>query len=293
MTQRILNKLGANGARRIGSADRDELVNAGLLGNEAQTVVVAPLKHENVAFGVLLVGQEEPDSEAPPQAMEVSTVLARSLEALRPIFTPGYCCTNCGSNWRRTAKRKSKPRAPRNRSHGHQSPPSLCRVQPSRQPNPARRQQNRQPQPSAESASRSPAAASPACSRAASLSADQPSASAESSRSPAAPSLSRTVGCRSECRLFGLHTLRRRGCSRLRVSQPRQLISRTIIRYALASRAGQNACAAPLGTDRTGCAKRAVLPVGVAVCEVRPVCGVGPAGVGPARIGPVCGVGPV
>ena len=40
--------------------------------------------------------------------MEVSTVLARSLEALRPTSTPGYCCTDCGSNWRLTAKRKSK-----------------------------------------------------------------------------------------------------------------------------------------------------------------------------------------
>jgi capsular polysaccharide biosynthesis protein len=61
----ILTKLGANGARLIESADRRELVNAGLLGNEAQTIVVAPLEHENVAFGVLLVG--EPDSEASPQ----------------------------------------------------------------------------------------------------------------------------------------------------------------------------------------------------------------------------------
>jgi capsular polysaccharide biosynthesis protein len=62
--RRILNKLGSNGVRRIGSADRRALINAGLLGNDAQTIVVAPLKHENVAFGVLLVGQEEPDSEA-------------------------------------------------------------------------------------------------------------------------------------------------------------------------------------------------------------------------------------
>ena len=58
----ILTKLGANGARLIESADRRELVNAGILGNEAQTIVVAPLEHENVPFGVLLVGQEEPDS---------------------------------------------------------------------------------------------------------------------------------------------------------------------------------------------------------------------------------------
>jgi capsular polysaccharide biosynthesis protein len=62
---RILNKLGGNGARLIGPADRSELLNAGLLGNKAQTIVVAPLEHENVAFGVLLVGQEEPNSEAP------------------------------------------------------------------------------------------------------------------------------------------------------------------------------------------------------------------------------------
>ena len=65
--QSILTKLGGNGARLIGSDDRRELLNAGLLGNEAQTIVVAPLEHENVAFGVLLVGQEEPGSEAPPQ----------------------------------------------------------------------------------------------------------------------------------------------------------------------------------------------------------------------------------
>jgi len=64
--RRILNKLGGNGVRQIGSTDRRALVNAGLIGTEAQTVVVAPLKHENVAFGVLLVGQEESDSEAPP-----------------------------------------------------------------------------------------------------------------------------------------------------------------------------------------------------------------------------------
>jgi capsular polysaccharide biosynthesis protein len=62
---RILNKLGGNGARLIGPADRSELLNAGLLGNKAQTIVVAPLEHENVAFGVLLVGQEEPNSEVP------------------------------------------------------------------------------------------------------------------------------------------------------------------------------------------------------------------------------------
>ena len=65
--QSILTKLGGNGARLIGSDDRRELLNAGLLGNEAQTIVAAPLEHQNVAFGVLLVGQEEPDSEAPPQ----------------------------------------------------------------------------------------------------------------------------------------------------------------------------------------------------------------------------------
>ena len=49
--------------------------------------------------------------------MEVSTVLARSLEALRPIFTPGYCCAICGSNWRLTAKRKvpNSNRRPRRR----------------------------------------------------------------------------------------------------------------------------------------------------------------------------------
>jgi capsular polysaccharide biosynthesis protein len=64
----ILKKLGADGARQIESAERDALLNAGLLGNEDQTIVVAPLKHENVAFGVLLVGHEKPDSEAPPQA---------------------------------------------------------------------------------------------------------------------------------------------------------------------------------------------------------------------------------
>jgi capsular polysaccharide biosynthesis protein len=61
----ILNMLGANGARRIESAERDELVKAGLVRDEDQTIVVAPLKHENVAFGVLLVGQEVPNSGAP------------------------------------------------------------------------------------------------------------------------------------------------------------------------------------------------------------------------------------
>jgi capsular polysaccharide biosynthesis protein len=64
----ILNKLGANGARQIESAERDELLNAGLLENEDQTIVVAPLRHENVAFGVLLVGQEESFSKARPQS---------------------------------------------------------------------------------------------------------------------------------------------------------------------------------------------------------------------------------
>jgi capsular polysaccharide biosynthesis protein len=64
--RRILNKLGGNGVRQIGSADRRALVNAGLIGNEPQTIVVAPLKHENVAFGFLLVGQEESDSGGPP-----------------------------------------------------------------------------------------------------------------------------------------------------------------------------------------------------------------------------------
>ncbi len=63
----ILNKLSANGVRLIGSTDRGELLNAGVLGNQAQRIAVAPLKHGNIAFGVLLVGQEEPDSEAPSQ----------------------------------------------------------------------------------------------------------------------------------------------------------------------------------------------------------------------------------
>jgi capsular polysaccharide biosynthesis protein len=63
----ILTNLGANGARLIESADRRELVNAGLLGDEAQTIVVAPLEHENVAFGALLVGDKEEDSEASPK----------------------------------------------------------------------------------------------------------------------------------------------------------------------------------------------------------------------------------
>jgi capsular polysaccharide biosynthesis protein len=65
--QSILTKWGGNGARLIGSADRRRLLKAGLLGTEAKTIIVAPLKHENVAFGVLLVGHEEPGSEAPPQ----------------------------------------------------------------------------------------------------------------------------------------------------------------------------------------------------------------------------------
>ena len=60
----ILNKLGGNGARLIGPADRRALINAGLLGNEAKTIVAAPLEHENVVFGVLLVGQEGPNSAA-------------------------------------------------------------------------------------------------------------------------------------------------------------------------------------------------------------------------------------
>ena len=63
--QSILTKLGGNGARLIESDDRRELMNAGLLGIEAQTIVVAPLEHENVAFGILLVGQEETGSDAP------------------------------------------------------------------------------------------------------------------------------------------------------------------------------------------------------------------------------------
>jgi capsular polysaccharide biosynthesis protein len=63
----ILSKLGGNRARVIGSAERRELVKAGLLGDEAQTIVVAPLAHEDVAFGMLLLGQDAPDSEVPPQ----------------------------------------------------------------------------------------------------------------------------------------------------------------------------------------------------------------------------------
>jgi capsular polysaccharide biosynthesis protein len=66
--QSILTKLGGNGARLIGSADRRRLLKAGLLGAEAQTIIVAPLKHENVAFGVLLVGHEKPGSGAPLRA---------------------------------------------------------------------------------------------------------------------------------------------------------------------------------------------------------------------------------
>ena len=62
----ILNMLRGSGARQVGSEERDELLN-GLLGDEIQTVIVAPLEHENVAFGMLLVGQEESDSQAPQQ----------------------------------------------------------------------------------------------------------------------------------------------------------------------------------------------------------------------------------
>jgi len=61
----ILNRLGGNGARLIGPADRRKLLNAGLLGNKAKTIVAAPLEHEDVAFGVLLVGREKPNPEAP------------------------------------------------------------------------------------------------------------------------------------------------------------------------------------------------------------------------------------
>ena len=64
----ILNKLSGNGTRQIGPTERDELRNAGLLGDEAQTVIVAPLEHEKAAFGVLLIGQDEPDSQASPRA---------------------------------------------------------------------------------------------------------------------------------------------------------------------------------------------------------------------------------
>jgi capsular polysaccharide biosynthesis protein len=60
----ILTKLGGNGARLIGPADSSELLNAGLLENNAKTIVVAPLEHENVAFGMLIAGKEEPHSEA-------------------------------------------------------------------------------------------------------------------------------------------------------------------------------------------------------------------------------------
>jgi capsular polysaccharide biosynthesis protein len=61
----ILNRLGGNGARLIGPADRRKLLNAGLLGNKAKTIAAAPLEHEDVAFGVLLVGREKPNPEAP------------------------------------------------------------------------------------------------------------------------------------------------------------------------------------------------------------------------------------
>jgi capsular polysaccharide biosynthesis protein len=62
--QSILNKFVGNGARLIGSADRSELLNARLLGNKAETIVVAPLEHENVTFGMLLAGKEDANSEA-------------------------------------------------------------------------------------------------------------------------------------------------------------------------------------------------------------------------------------
>jgi len=48
--------------------------------------------------------------------MEILTVLARSLEALRLIFMPGCCCAAFVSNWRPGAKRKSKRRIVRIRS---------------------------------------------------------------------------------------------------------------------------------------------------------------------------------
>jgi capsular polysaccharide biosynthesis protein len=64
----ILNKLGGNGTRQIGSTEHDDLRNAGLLGAEAQTVLVAPLEHDKVPFGMLLVGQDETDSQASNRA---------------------------------------------------------------------------------------------------------------------------------------------------------------------------------------------------------------------------------
>jgi hypothetical protein len=80
----ILRKLGGDGARLIGSEDRRELANAGLIGKEAQAIVVAPLEHENVPFGMLLVGQEEPASEAPPQGNGVFDAIGSFARSVAP-----------------------------------------------------------------------------------------------------------------------------------------------------------------------------------------------------------------
>ena len=113
--QSILNKLGGNGARLIGPADRRELLNAGLLGNEAKTIVAAPLEHENVAFGVLLVGQEEPNSEA-PQGNGSFDGIGSFARSVAPDLHAWLLLRGLVSNWRPAAKRKSKPRVMRTRS---------------------------------------------------------------------------------------------------------------------------------------------------------------------------------
>jgi hypothetical protein len=76
-------------------------------------IVVAPLKHENVAFGVLLVGQEEPDSEAAANGNGGFDGIGSFARSVAPIFMPGCCCTNCKSKLASHAKRKYRPLDPR------------------------------------------------------------------------------------------------------------------------------------------------------------------------------------
>jgi capsular polysaccharide biosynthesis protein len=80
----LLDSLGWTGPRLIGSAERRELRNVGIVTSAALTIVAAPLEHQEVPFGVLLAGQEKPNGKVLPTGNGVMEGVGKFAEQVAP-----------------------------------------------------------------------------------------------------------------------------------------------------------------------------------------------------------------
>ena len=80
----LLDSLGWTGPRLIGSAERRELRNVGIVTSAALTIVAAPLEHQEVPFGVLLAGQETPNGKVLPTGNGVMEGVGKFAEQVAP-----------------------------------------------------------------------------------------------------------------------------------------------------------------------------------------------------------------